>query len=181
MQNPKEVKEIRAFRLGKNVLQMLQVAARRHGVSENALVEGILARNLETDSLAQAFDYVVISKDTFMPILHMAHADGLERIGAERGKKAFALAKELFESNNLELDFARYLSDVLGEQAQWFRVEGNLIRPERVTLQHGLGVKWSEFLRSYLSSAYEVVSRDKLELAITGDYVGIRFPKAAFQ
>lgn len=178
MQNPKE---IRSFRLGKELLGMLQVSARRHGITESALVEGILERYLRADTLVQGFDYIGVGRETFLSMLGMTDANGLEIAGAERGKKAFALARELYESNGLELEFLDYLSDVLGNQARWFRVEGTYIRPERVTLQHGYGLKWSGFLRSYLSSVYEAVSRNKLELLATDEYVSIRFPKATPQ
>jgi hypothetical protein len=173
MQRPKEV---RAFRLDRSVLDLLRLSARRHGVNENAYVESVLERNLSVDSLLQAFDYISIGKETFTSILGMTNADGLEIIGAERGRKAFTLAKELFESNNIELNFPRYLVETLGTHARWFRAEGTNVKPERITLHHAYGMKWSRFLKAYLASAYETVSRDKLELISTTDFVAVRIP-----
>lgn len=178
MQSPREV---RAFRLDKNVLRMIQMSARRHGVSENALVEGILAKNLRTDPLLHAIDYICVGKETFTSLLESTDANALEMTGAERGKKSFSLSKDLFESNELDLSFPRYILEILGEQARWFRAEGATVRPERMTLQHDYGTKWSGFLKAYLSSAYEVVSRNKLELSATTDYVHIRIPETTFQ
>lgn len=175
MQNPRE---IRSFRLSRSLLGLLRVAARQHGISENALAEKILERYLSVEPMIQGFDYVAVGKDTFASILGMSDANGLEITGAERGWKAFSLAKELFESVNIRLAFPQYLSEILGGQARWFRVEGMNVNPERITLQHSYGLKWSGFLKSYLSSAYELASRNKLELTVSSDYVGVRFPRA---
>jgi hypothetical protein len=107
----------------------------------------------------------------------MTDANGLDIIGSERGKRVFSLVREVFESTDVELDFPQYLSKVLGEEARWYRVEGALTKPERITLVHGYGPKWSVFLKAYLSSAYEIVSRNKLELSSANDYVSVRLPK----
>ena len=171
-------KEVRAFRLDTRILQMISMSAKLHGVSENALVEGILARNLRFEPVARTFDYISVGKETFALILGMSNSAGLELVGAERGKPAYSLARELFESNGIELSLQQYTSEILGEGARWFRPEGTLVRPERMTLQHGYGPKWSEFLSAYLSSAFEVVSHGKLDMVSAADYVAFRFPES---
>jgi len=154
---------------------MLRVSARRRGITENAIVESVLERFLTIDPIVQGFDYIGIGRETFASMLGMTNADGLEFVGAERGKKAYSLARELFESNDLKLSFPQYVSEILGEEARWFRTEGTFVKPERITLQHGYGTKWTEFLKAFLSSAHEVVSRNKLEVTTAEDYVTVRF------
>ncbi len=175
MQSPKEV---RSFRLDKGLLRMLEVSAGRHGINENALVEGILVRKMKIDPILLAFDYVCVERETFASLLGLTNADGLEVVGAERGKKAYSLARELFRSNDLELGFPQFVSEILGEGAHWFKTEGTHVKPERITLHHRYGIKWSGFLKAYISSAYDVLSRNKLEMTFASDYVTIRFPEA---
>jgi hypothetical protein len=38
------------------------------------------------------------------------------------------------------------------------------------------GMKWSLFLKSYLMSAYEAVSRDALQISIEDPYIRMEFP-----
>jgi hypothetical protein len=174
MQN---LKEVRAFRLDRGLLQTLLVSAKRHGISENALAEAILARYLKVDPLREPFDYICVGRETFTLILGMTDANGLEIAGAEQGKRAYSLAKELYESNGTSLGFRRYVVEILGEEAHWFRTEGAFVKPERITLHHRYGNKWSKFLRTYMSSAYEAISRDKLELTATDRYITLRLPE----
>lgn len=157
---------------------MLRVSAKLRGITESALVESVLERYLTIDPMVQGFDYIGIGKETFTSMLGMTSTDGLELVGGERGKKAYSLARELFESNDLKLGFPLFVSEILGREAHWFRTEGAFVKPERITLQHSYGSKWSDFLEAYLSSAYEAVSRSKLEMTSAADYVTIRFPEA---
>jgi hypothetical protein len=178
MRSPKEV---RSFRLEGPTLDMLRGSARRHGITENAIVEGVLKRYLLVDPIMRSFDYIGIGKETFTSVLGMTNVDGLELVGTERGKRAYSLARELFESNDLRLGFPQFVSDILGKEARWFRTEGIFARPERTTLQHSYGNRWSAFLKAYLSSAYEATSHSKLEMASAADYVTIRFPETTFE
>jgi len=73
--------------------------------------------------------------------------------------------------------FSNYLADVLDKQAHWFQIEGFNTKPERLTLRHDCGLKWSLFLKSFLTGAYEVVSRDRLKISVTEAYVSVEVPK----
>ena len=66
--------------------------------------------------------------------------------------------------------------EVLDKEAHWFEVEGAEDRPERLTLRHECGMKWSLFLKSYLTSAYELVSREKIKLTLNESYVSVELP-----
>jgi hypothetical protein len=176
VQSPKRL--IKSFRLRADILQMLRIAARRHGVTENALVESLLESRLRVDPIIEAFDVISLGRNTFMQIIGMANVDGLEMIAFNEGKRSFLMAKQLFESNDMGLNFFQYLTEIL-EGAGWFRVEGALVKPELITLYHGCGIRWSSFLKSFLSGAFEVVSREKLKIDITNEFVSIQFPKLA--
>ncbi len=168
-------KEVRAFRLDGNLLRMLALSAQRRGISENAVVEDVLLRNLKAETLAEAFDRISFGKETFRSIIGMTDANGLEIMGSERGGKAYSLARELSESQGQPLTFSQYLTEILGSQGRWFKVEGALVKPEKVTLYHGMGPKWSSFLKSYLASAYATTSRTGLQLKGDGDFVSVEY------
>ncbi|HEV2137854.1 MAG TPA: hypothetical protein VGR53_03365 [Nitrososphaerales archaeon] len=169
-------REVTAFRLDRDVIRMIELSSKQRKISRNALVEGILDHSLRAEVLERALDPVSIGRETLVSILETIDSRRLEDAGHQCGKKNFALARELFGSNGINLDFFRFLTEILGEQARWFRAEGTLIKPERITLQHRLGPKWSGFLRTYLSSAYEITSQDKLTVAVGSDFVSVRFP-----
>jgi hypothetical protein len=174
MGNPKSV---RSFRLDANVIQMLKAGARRRRISDTAFAEGILEQRLKAEPFIEAFDSAVLGKSTLGSILSATDSSSLEIAGFEQGKRNFALARELFESNGVDLSLPSYVDDILGKQARWFGVEGIHARPERISLYHRYGLSWSGFLKSYLSGAFEVISRNRLEASIANDFVSIRFPK----
>lgn len=167
----------RAYRLDVELIEGLKKAARREGVSENSFVQNLLARRVKADPLIHAFPYVVLSRRVLTPILGSTNPDGLEMVGLDLGKKNFALAKELYESTGRELGFTEYLVEILSKEAQWFEVEGVEDKPEKLSLRHECGVKWSLFLKSYLTSAYEVISREKIQMTISDAWITIELPR----
>ncbi len=169
----------KAFRLDANLLEGLTTVARREGVSENAFVQDLLSQRVKADPLIRAFPYIVLSRRSFAPILGITNQDGLEMVGLDLGRRNFAYARELYESGGMKLDLSEYMMEVLDKQAHWFETEGVNSRPERMTLRHEYGLKWSLFLKSFLIGAYEVVSHDKLTIGVTDAYVSIELPKAA--
>jgi hypothetical protein len=175
MQNRKS--EVRAFRLDGELLVRLQAIAKREGISENALVQNILSQWVSSDLARHAIPYITLGGPSFTQILGMTNRDGLEVIGADLGKRNFAYIKELHESSGIDMSFVRYMIDMLERQGHWFKTEGTDSKPERLTLRHEYGTKWSLFLNNYLTGAYQVVSRDRLKIFISDTYIGLEFPK----
>lgn len=166
----------RAYRLDVELIEGLNKAATREGVSENSFVQNLLTRRVKADPLIHAFPSVVISRRTLLSILGSTNPDALEMAGLDLGKRNFTLARELYESVGRELGFSEYLGEILGKEAQWFEVEGAEEKPERLTLRHECGMKWSLFLRSYLSGAFEMVSHEKIEMTLNDLYVSVKLP-----
>ena len=150
--------------------------ARREEVSENSFVQSVLTHRMKADPLIRAFPYVVLGRRTLVQILGTTNPDGLELAAFDLGKRNFALARELYESMGAELGFSQYLSEVLDTQARWFDTEGTESKPERLTLRHECGNKWSFFLSSFLTGAYQVVSHEKVKTVPNEAYVGIELP-----
>jgi hypothetical protein len=172
-------KRVKAFRLDEGVIGMLALSARRHGTSENALVEKILTSILTIDPLVEAFGIMVFGREITKGLIEMADAENLEKFALTHGRRSFTLARSLFESNGMTLTYNEFVTGILGNAARWFRVEGEFAKPEVITLFHSCGMKWSLFLNGYLSGAWEIVSRDKLKIEITGEFITITFPKSS--
>lgn len=131
---------------------------------------------VKADPLIRAFPYVILSRRTLLPILGSTNPDGLEIAGLDLGKSNFTLARELYKSTGRELSFSEYLVEILGKEAQWFEVEGAEEWPERLALRHECGMKWSLFLRGYVTSAFEVVSHEKMKMTLDDSYISVELP-----
>jgi hypothetical protein len=170
---------VKAFRLGTELLNGIRIAAERARVSENAFVQGVLSQRVKADPFVNAIPYIILSKQCITSILGVTNADLLQMVGFDLGKKNFSLARDLYESIGADLSFVQYIREVLDGQAHWFVTEGASIRPERMTLHHEYGPKWSSFLGSFLTGAYEVVSRGKIKVGTSDAFVSLEITKTA--
>jgi hypothetical protein len=176
MENRKS--DVRTFRLGTDLLSGIRIASQREGVSENAFVQGVLSQRVKAEPLIHAFPFIVLGRQSFASILGTTNADGLEIASFDLGKRNFSLAQDLYESVGADLSYVQYIKEVLDGQAHWFVTEGATIKPERMTLHHEYGNKWSLFLKGFLTGAYDVVSRDKIKTRVADTYIGLEIPKA---
>jgi hypothetical protein len=166
----------RAYRLDVEIIEGMKKTAKREGVSENSLVQDLMAQRVKADSLIRAFPYIILSRRTLQYILGSTNPDGLEIAGSKIGKRNFTLARDLYASLGRELTFPDYLREILDEDAHWFEVEGAEEKPEKLMLRHESGMRWSMFLRSYLASAFEVVSYEKMKMILNESYVCVELP-----
>ena len=166
----------RAYRLDVGLIEGLKRASRRAGMSENSFVQNLLAQRVKAGPLINAVPHVLLSRRTLLHILGSTNPDGLEMVGLELGKRNFALVRELYESVGKELGFSEFLVEILDKEAQWFEVEGAEDKPDRLTLRHECGMKWSLFLGSYLTSAFGVVSHENAKMTLNESYVSLELP-----
>ena len=120
---------------------------------------------------------MVFGREIAKGLIQMVDAENLESFAMSHGQRSFSLARTLFESNGMTLTYNEFVTEILGKAARWFRVEGEFAKPEVITLFHSCGMKWSLFLKGYLSGAAEVISKDKLKMEITSECITITFPK----
>lgn len=170
--------EVKAFRLDAELLKAVKTIAKREGISENAFVQSVLWQRVRADLLIRAFPIVALSGQSLAQILSTSNPNLLDIAALELGRRNFGLVRELYASVGTDMDFARYLGEVLDKQARWFELEGVNVNPQRITLRHNYGMKWSLFLRSFLISAYEVVSDDKMKIGITDTFLSVEFPSS---
>jgi hypothetical protein len=170
--------KIKAFRLEASLILSLERAARRLQISDNMYVTQVLTRALMIDPLIPAFNGIELGEETFGSILSTSNPDSLEIDGFALGKKNYSLVRELFESVGIEMTFIMFLVKILGGEGKWFVVEGAATEnTERLILRHKYGEKWSLFLKSYLSGAYEILTSGKLQIEVKGNILKIRFSK----
>jgi len=166
----------RSFRLDEKLIKNLAALAKKYGQTENQLVASWLSWRMGFDPLIPTFDGVMLATETFASILETCDMDALEKLASELGKRHFTMSRTLFEAIGKQLTFVKFVSEILSKRAHWFRIEGHGIdetSPE-IILQHKLGTKWSAFLKSYLSGAYESVSHGRLTISITGSFVRLK-------
>jgi hypothetical protein len=168
----------KSFRLDADLVDDLERVAKREGISENSFVQGILSRRMRADPLIRAFPLIVLSRTSFVQILGTANRASLEIAGAELGKRNFSLSRSIYQSMGDELNYLRWVVEVLANQAHWFETDGADERTGKLTLHHEYGTKWSVFLGSFLPAAFEVMSNDKVKVSLANEYVSVELPSA---
>ncbi len=89
------------------------------------------------------------------------------------------MARTLFEASGIRLTFEKFLEEILSRRARWFTIEGGdqTEAPRQLVLQHKLSIKWSTFLKGYLSGAYESAFHGRLNAVVTENFVRLKFEK----
>lgn len=167
----------RSFRLDKKLLQNVARLARKYGMTENHLVTSWLVWRIGFDPLIPTFDGLLLTTETFQSILGTCDIDSIETIAFELGKKHFTMAKTLFEASGVQLTFRMFMAEILSSRARWFTIEGGdeTEAPRQLLLQHKLSIKWSIFLKGYLSGAYESMSHGRLNTTLTENFIRLKF------
>jgi hypothetical protein len=166
----------RSFRLDEKLIQDLATMATKYGLTENQLVASWLSWRMGFDPLIPTFDGLILTTETFESIIDTCNVDAIEIRASELGKKHFMMSKTLFEAIGKQLTFVKFVSEILSRRARWFRIEGNDIgeASHELMLQHKFGIRWSAFLKSYLSGAYEAVSHRRLTVDVTDTFAKLK-------
>lgn len=166
----------KAFRFDIRVIDELARAAKHAGTTENAFVSAILTERLVVEPIARAFHRIELNDEVIQFILGGTNANTLELAGSEIARKQFPLIWELYRSIGNPLTFRAFLTEVLGKHMGWFSIEGiDYANPQSMTLRHYSGIKWSMFVKSYIQSAFELISKDKITIETGDQFVRIDF------
>jgi len=171
---------VKAYRLEEKLISSIESAAKRLHTSENMYVIQALTKASMFDSLIPAFGRIALGRDAFSAIVSTSNPDSLEVDGFAIGRENYSVVREILESLDRKLTFIQFLVEVLAEQGEWFKVEGNVTEnAERITIRHEYNEKWSIFLKSYILGAYDAYapSLGKLQIDVKGNILKIRFPK----
>ncbi len=165
----------RSFRVDDKLLRDLERLARKYGQTENQLVVSWLSWRIGFDPLMPTFDGLMLSTEVFESILDGCNAHVLEIRGLELGKKHFVMSRTLFEAEGKQLTFVKYVKEILSRRARWFRIEGDIEEASReLILTQKLGIRWSVFLKGFLTGAYESTPRMRLTVEITDTTLRVR-------
>ena len=91
MQEPNK-SQSKTFRLGQELVDMLEKAAKRAHMGESAFASGVLEDRLSIDPIIPALPQIRLSSETFQSILSASNADALEMASSEVGQRNFPLA-----------------------------------------------------------------------------------------
>ncbi|SRR6266480_4141226 len=166
----------RSFRLDDKLLRKISLLAKQHGLTENQLVSKWLLSRAAVDSLISPLGGIGVGTETLAMILGTADIDALELAGWELGERHFLRARAALAGLGEDLTFERYQEETLVESG-WFRLAVNILAKSReLILDHDLSIKWSIFLRSYVSGAYRVISKEKLVVDVSENFIRVKLP-----
>lgn len=145
--------ENRSFRLDASTLSGLEEEAERKKVSVNTLVSQILTRYIESDRQWERLGVIKIQSNTFKVLFDQLGEAGLLEAAAWGGAnipKAYVLSKW----GALTLD---NLIEFVKENGMggWYEYSETDQDRRIITLNHSLGIKWSEFLSIYMKLAFQ--------------------------
>jgi len=166
----------KTFRFAVTTLTQLKDAAERANMTENELVNQAVARRLLVDPLFPTFRKICLDSDTMSRLISAANVDVLETTASELAQRDFPVVRRLYKTRHRPLEFIDFLTDVLAKAAQWFTVEGQEGGAQKqLVLHHRYGLKWSLYLKSYITSAFSTISRDRLRIEIDDQFVVVGF------
>lgn len=166
----------KTFRFDVDLIEALGRSPKRAQMTENAFLSEMLKDRVMIDPLFPAFEELRLSTDMFRTILSATNADVLEAVASETAQKNAQLIRELYESNDRALTLQEFITEVLASHSHWFHIEGNYKSSHRsMTLRHTFGLKWSTFVRAYVSSTHDVFSKDKIKIDVADQFVRIEW------
>jgi hypothetical protein len=166
----------KTFRFDVNLAEKLGKAARRAHMTENAFVIATLEDRLALEPLIPAFHMIRTSSGVFHSILGTSNTDALETGASDTAQRNFPLILELYAASGRILDFREFIIDIMGKACYWFEVEGDDNGTHRgIRLRHTYGLKWSKYVKAYLLTAYSIISKDKIRIEITDQFIRIDF------
>jgi hypothetical protein len=169
----------KTFRFDARLANALEKSARRAEMTETALVTVILRDRLSIDPLFPAFREITMSEGTFQSILSGSDSKLLIQAAPTTGRKNAQLVRELFDSYDIPLTFEDYVTVLLGRHSHWFYIEGSYSSTHQfLTLRHSFGAAWSNFAKAYLTGVSEVLSKDKVNIESSEQYVRIAWLRA---
>jgi hypothetical protein len=149
--------ENRSFRLDASTLGGLEQEAERKKVSVNTLVSQILAHYVEIDRQWERLGQITIQSNTFKIIFDALSEQGLLEAAAWGGSnipKAYVLSKW----GNLTVDNLVLFIKEKGLSG-WYEYSETEQEQKVITLNHSMGIKWSEFLSIYMKLAFQTFGK----------------------
>jgi hypothetical protein len=166
---------LRTVRLTHEMNALLQDEAEASGLTVNGLINRILTKYLEWDTHVEKFKFVSIASETFKAVLEACGDDRVEQIGTDLGSKMpVGVTLFWFKKLNFETvlktisNFGKYS----GLQTNEIKVEDDKCT---IVFHHGLGEKWSIFLKGFISQFLKTALRTVPHAETTYNTVFVSF------
>ncbi|MBN2336168.1 hypothetical protein JXL21_11460 [Candidatus Bathyarchaeota archaeon] len=168
----------RTIRLDEEQDQALIKEAERRGFSVNALISNIFNRYLAAIRFQDSAGMVTFSGETFSEFIARLDNEEIHEIGATTGGKH---VQGSLMQRGMRVNYENvvwYMTQILGEYDGWFRCDRNTVESrDTFHLTHKMGYKWSAFLESYLSAAFDEALGVKLNTVVMINAVNLEVRK----
>ena len=166
----------KSFRLTRELAATLSRTSLRLNLTETQYVSNCLRKLLTMEPLFQNIGVVTMSQTLFQRIIGQIDHEGIEILGSEVAEEEIPTVFESLGMNNSLSSFEDFMKVVL-EPWGWFKMETARIDlyQHELKLFHNGGLKWSEFLKYYLVSAFEGITKRHPEISISSRVVVVKF------
>jgi hypothetical protein len=147
---------VRSFRFDVNIERKLAKVAYARGMSENALVSDLIARAIETVPLDHVIERISVSKEIFRSVIAHVPKDLCEIFGQEAAEKEVFICFEILKLDHELHSIFHFVNALLGDSFGWSKIEMDPLKNE-LLLIHDYGMKWSLFLKGYLSTMGKIL------------------------
>jgi hypothetical protein len=166
---------LRTIRITQELDKLLQKDAQAKDVSVNALINQIITKYAEWDRLVEKFSFVSIASETFRSILKEVDDKKLENIARDLGS-SMPKAVTLFWFKKLNLETCLKTISLFGKYSRLHVNEIELNEENCIiTFHHGLGSKWSIFMRYFISQFVKSAVGTVPQTDVTDDLVVVSF------
>ena len=165
---------VQALRMNSSTHDIIQVEAKRQGITLSSLINRILDDYAENDRHSQRLGILRISPTVMSGFLGELSDESIEKVSRSVGR---VHPRESLSSIGLDFSFenVRKLVDLLAKHSHWFEPE---IRGDRnailMHLRHRLNRKWSLFIGGYVNTMYENLGYHGTEKTVTEYSVTLR-------
>ena len=168
---------LRTVRLSQELDDLLRKDAEENDLSINSLINKIMAKYIEWDRHIKKFRFVSVTSETLRAFFNEVGDEKLENIAKELGSDLTSAVSMLW-SEKVDLDaFLRMIS-------LYSKYSGLFIREFRadergyvITFHHKLGIKWSIFLKHFMSQSFKSALGIEPETFATANLAVISFRK----
>ena len=148
---------IKSFRLDERALEALELEAVTQTISLNALANQLVLNYVNFGRHLKRVGSMTLSQQTFHEFIRYLSEDFAISAGKSLGKTS---PQQLITAMNGEINVNRVIDFIhnLSFIANWFQYSecpterGNQLK---ITLTHGMGRNWSQFITHYLLGAFE--------------------------
>jgi hypothetical protein len=165
-----------SLRIPTSTRNNLERYAQRQNANFNSLVSRVLIKYTSFDRVAEDVNAIPLNEALFSAMLEDVSVARLKQVGKEMGVR---LIKQTFAFLDLESDIVgliRHYFQPMSSFSGWysFTVTGSG-QNQKLMFEHRYGPKWSEFLKSYVSSIIETATGTEPRTTIEDGLVIVRW------